>query len=160
MKGYLVTILLFVSNLVVFAQQDKFLDISKINKSENGGYNSVYIGPEQEVDLGEVPAGAESLTISIPLDPESSDDEKEKYVQHILNEIEKIAQINNHYQIITIEVGEQIFLSRDEVKNIYKSSKNYDKLAKLNMERAWNQLGLKIAQKFPSAKIYGFNFGW
>ena len=148
---------LFVSAVSVHAQQSKFLDPAK-NKSD-AQYNSstVFIDPNNSVKPGEVSSETEHLVLELALDPESTDEVKAQYIRHILTEVEKIKDVHAGFTMITVQVGEQIFLTKAEVAKIGDS---YKKRAKANMAKAWETLGAPLQKQFPKATIYGFNWNW
>lgn len=150
--------LLSLTNTFVFAQQKRFINYAK--NTESYITDVFYISPDSSsnlVKLSNAVLSGEELILEIPLNPESSDEEKAGYVTLIKLIVEKIAHQNNQYNAVTVQVGEQIFISKDEVE---KWSSKYKKIAKLNMKRAWKQLGAELTFQFPSAKIYGFNWNW
>ncbi|MGV3629870.1 MAG: hypothetical protein ACO1O6_01615 [Bacteroidota bacterium] len=156
MKNFLLTSLLFwIAGSGLLAQQSKFLDRSK-NKSDTQ-YNSstVFIEPGGELDLNSISNDSEHLILELAFDPESTDEAKAKYIRQIVADLDKISANYAGYTIITVQVGEQIFLTAGEVKALGDS---YKKKAKKNLSKAWEVLNL--TQKFPKARIYGFNWNW
>lgn len=149
----------FSSSIVVHAQQSKFLNVARYKM--NGDFIEFYIDPANGIDdFEQMQKNEDHLIISIPLDPASSEEVKDSYIKLVIKEIEELTSIYNNFKTVELWVGEQIFLKTSEVVNIYENKKKYKQLAKINMKRAWGQLGTFLLLKFPKAKIYGINYSW
>ena len=152
-----ILLLLFVGfSSILFAQQKAFIDRSKYKgKLES---TNIYIPPSQDINLGEISKEAKHLIVEIPLDPESTNEEKQKYIQYIIQQLEAISKLEGvYFEAISVQVGEQIFLTREEVTAI---GDNAEKRAEVNLKNAWTALGPTFQQFYPKAKVYGFNWGW
>lgn len=150
--------LLFLGGAIssAFSQQNAFLD--PIDYKNDPKTTSIYIPPSRDINLGDINKDAKRLIVEIPLDPESSDEDKQKYIKYIIQQLEAISKLEGvHFEVISVQVGEQIFLTKEEVNAI---GEDYDKRAEANMKNAWTTLGPIFQSFYPKAKVYGFNWGW
>lgn len=140
-----------------YAQQINFLEPLEGNQAKKTA--SIYLDEFEEfVDTDEINGKIEILYISFSLDPSVSDKRKEKYIQSIIKKLEQIASVNNSkLKGISFSIGEQVFLSNDEV---LACGEDFDKMAKLNVEKAWQRLSPTLMKNFPKVKFYGKNYNW
>lgn len=140
-----------------FAQQINFLEPLEGNQAKKSA--SIYLDEFEEfVDTEEIQGKIEILYLSFSLDPSVSDKRKEKYIQSIIKKLEQIAAVkNSKLKGISFSIGEQIFLTSEEV---LACGEDFDKMAQLNVEKAWQRLSPTLMKNFPKVKFYGKNYNW
>ena len=156
-KSLFLLLFLAISTLS-FAQQKKFLDVSKYK----GDYTTdeIYLNENDMVDADKVEKDLNFLLVKFSFDPEKSDEEKLVYIEGLIIQLEQLGSVclsSPNLKTLMFQIGEQIFLTKAEVDSC---NGDYKKMASLNLENAWKKLSPTLNKHFPKTKMYATNWGW
>ena len=141
---------------LLFGQQKKFIDTQDYKDNFTSSY--FYLNENDVITEEQLGGEIEKLIVAFSLDPETSDENKEIYIKGLITQLTQIGELSkSSYKALILQIGEQIFLTKEEV---LACKEDYDKMADLNMKNAWKSLSPLFTKYFAKTTIYGSNWGW
>jgi hypothetical protein len=103
------------------------------------------------------------LTVTFPVDPEMEDKKRipivDKFVADVTVWLPVFAAKCPHLRVVFFKLGEQVFLSDKEKKELGKD-KYERKRKERNLENAWKSFGMQVQKDMRDVKMVAYDWGW